>query len=151
MDCTWAVTAMISLGGAHKDRIKASRDGIVILVLTCGTYMDDIVHTRVLQSTTLAIRNMDLDLVEDGHGEEVEVDFARVLLDLMSGELGIVSLDHILGKGIAKEGCAVGRDDIRKFDRLNRRVLGHLNARPWSGGVRGVLPRPSGCTWCWRR
>ena len=93
MNRPWATTVVIALSRAHKYRIETSRNGIVVLVLAGGAHMDSVACGLVLQPEPFAVGNANLDLIKDGNGEEVEVYLASVLFDLVSGEVGMVSLN----------------------------------------------------------
>ena len=118
---------------AYKHGIKAPGNWVIVLVLAGSTDVEGVMHLRVLQSETLTIRDVDLNLVKDRDGEKLEIDLACLLLNLVPGELRVVVLDDETGESVSEEGRAVSGDKLRKLDALHGGMASHLYT-----GARGL-------------
>lgn len=129
VDCTWSVLSAVDTVSMHQDHIEMARDRLIVFALARCAHMNNVKRLCILQTHALAVRDEEFDFVVDGDGEEVEVDLASMLLDLVPCKLGMIVLDHVAGERVAEERCTICGDKLGELDRLDGRVARHPDPR----------------------
>ena len=100
-----------------------------ILILALRADVNDILTTKFLDSQPLNVREIDFDLVVGGNAIETEVEPSRSSLNFVRGEQWVVVFDRKAGECIPEESGSIPCHRVRKLDRLDRWVAGHLDVR----------------------